>query len=93
MGVAGRVYGRLHWDKDLEGAKIDLDVKENGVATLAGTVPDVRAQGQGPDPDPGHRGRRPRRRSDLTISVRRRRPDPGTVTTTKETQGGNEDQA
>jgi len=44
MGVAGRVYGRLHWDKDLQGAKINLDVKENGVATLTGTVPNAKAK-------------------------------------------------
>ncbi|MDR3632573.1 MAG: BON domain-containing protein [Isosphaeraceae bacterium] len=44
MGVSGRVYGRLHWDKDLQGAKINLDVQENGVATLTGTVPDAKAK-------------------------------------------------
>ncbi len=44
MGVSGRVYARLHWDKALQNAKIDLDVKENGVATLVGTVPDAKAK-------------------------------------------------
>jgi osmotically-inducible protein OsmY len=44
MGVSGRIYGRLHWDKDLQGAKVDLDVTENGVATLTGTVPDAKAK-------------------------------------------------
>ena len=44
MGVSGRVYGRLHWDKDLQGAKINLDVTENGVATMTGTVPSAKAK-------------------------------------------------
>ncbi|HEV3164652.1 MAG TPA: BON domain-containing protein, partial [Isosphaeraceae bacterium] len=34
MGVESRVYGRLHWDKDLNKAKIDLEVRQGGVATL-----------------------------------------------------------
>ena len=46
MGVSGRVYGRLHWDKDLEGANIHLDVQANGVTTLTGTVPDAKAKGK-----------------------------------------------
>jgi osmotically-inducible protein OsmY len=44
MGVSGRVYGRLHWDKDLEGANLHLDVRSDGVVTLTGTVPDTRAK-------------------------------------------------
>lgn len=40
MGVASRVYGRLHWDKALTDAKVDVDVRRDGVATLTGTVSD-----------------------------------------------------
>lgn len=43
MGVAARVYGRLHWDKTLNSC--DLHVKvENGVATLSGAVPGAEAR-------------------------------------------------
>jgi len=44
LGVSGRVYARLHWDKALTSTKIEIDVKENGVATLSGTVPDAKAK-------------------------------------------------
>jgi|SRR6185312_14708987 len=44
MGVSGRIYARLHWDKDLQTAKIEIDVKEGGAATLRGTVPDTKAK-------------------------------------------------
>jgi osmotically-inducible protein OsmY len=43
MGVEARVYGRLHWDKALQGAKIDMKVKD-GVVTLHGTVADAKAK-------------------------------------------------
>jgi osmotically-inducible protein OsmY len=43
MGVASRVYGRLHWDKLLTSSTLDLDVK-NGVATLRGSVPSAKAK-------------------------------------------------
>ena len=39
----GRVYARLHWDKHLQGAKIEITVK-GSVATLNGTVPDAKAK-------------------------------------------------
>jgi len=43
MGVAARVYGRLHWDKALTSS--DLHVKvEGGVATLSGSVPTAEAK-------------------------------------------------
>src|SRR4051812_44155069 len=29
MGVEGRIYGRLHWDKALHGSKIDLSVDKD----------------------------------------------------------------
>jgi hyperosmotically inducible periplasmic protein len=44
MGVEGRVYGRLHWDKALQGAKIDLHARKEGVIVLSGTVADARAK-------------------------------------------------
>jgi osmotically-inducible protein OsmY len=44
MGVAGRVYGRLHWDKALADAKVEVEVRKDGVAVLTGTVPDTRAK-------------------------------------------------
>jgi len=44
MGVAARVYGRLHWDKALNNYKIDVDVKQDGVATITGTVGDAAAR-------------------------------------------------
>ena len=43
MGVASRVYGRLHWDKQLTSSTLDIDVKE-GVATLRGSVPTAKAK-------------------------------------------------
>jgi len=44
MGVAARVYARLHWDKALSEATIWVDVDERGVAVLRGTVPSGKAQ-------------------------------------------------
>jgi osmotically-inducible protein OsmY len=38
MGVQGRVYGRLHWDKALEGASVDVSVRDGQVVVLSGTV-------------------------------------------------------
>jgi osmotically-inducible protein OsmY len=44
MGVAARVYGRLHWDKALHNCKT-LNVKvDEGVATLTGSVPNAEAK-------------------------------------------------
>jgi hypothetical protein len=43
LGEHGRVYARLHWDKLLQGARIEITVK-GSVATLAGTVPDAKAK-------------------------------------------------
>ncbi len=36
MGVAARVYGRLHWDKALQSSTLNVKVEE-GVATLTGS--------------------------------------------------------
>ncbi|WP_422929432.1 BON domain-containing protein [Singulisphaera sp. PoT] len=49
MGVAGRIYGRIHWDKALADAKIDVDVTKNGVATLTGTVADAKLKAKAAD--------------------------------------------
>lgn len=38
MGVQGRVYGRLHWDKALEGATLDISVRDSNVVVLSGKV-------------------------------------------------------
>src|SRR5690606_2172240 len=37
MGIAGRVYGRIHWDKHLASAEFDIDAKDEGVIILRGT--------------------------------------------------------
>ncbi len=44
MGVEGRIYGRLHWDKSLKNATIELSVTGAGVATLEGTVASEKAK-------------------------------------------------
>jgi len=44
MGVQGRVYGRLHWDKALEGANLDVSVRDGQVVVLSGTVKDAAAK-------------------------------------------------
>ena len=44
MGVESRVYGRIHWDKALNDATIELTSTEDGVITLNGTVADAKAK-------------------------------------------------
>jgi hyperosmotically inducible periplasmic protein len=44
MGVEGRVYGRLHWDKALNDARVEVEVREGGMAVLSGTVHDAAAR-------------------------------------------------
>lgn len=44
MGVEARVYSRIHWEKNLTGARIDLAAPSEGVIALNGTVPDERAR-------------------------------------------------
>lgn len=44
MGVEARVYGRLHWDKDLHTTKFEFEGTEDGVITLKGTVPTAKAR-------------------------------------------------
>ena len=43
MGVQGRVYGRLHWDKAIADAPIDISVQNENNVTLSGSVPDEAA--------------------------------------------------
>ncbi len=44
MGVKGRVYSRLRWDKHLAESEFDLDVEEGGVVVLRGRVPSTMAK-------------------------------------------------
>jgi len=44
MGVESRVYGRLHWDKALNDALVDLTASPDGVITLDGTVANAKAK-------------------------------------------------
>lgn len=44
MGVSGRVYARLHWDKALQSATLDIEVRGDGIVTLKGSVADDEAK-------------------------------------------------
>ena len=44
MGVQARVYARLHWDKALQGATINIDVPKVGTILLRGSVPNASAR-------------------------------------------------
>lgn len=44
MGVQSRVYGRLHWDKDLEGASLEITVRDNQAVVLSGKVANAAAK-------------------------------------------------
>jgi hypothetical protein len=44
MGTHNRVYARLHWDKALAGAKVEVHMPKAGVVLLRGTVPDAEAK-------------------------------------------------
>ncbi len=44
MEVESRVYSRLHWDKMLSASTIELEVKNDGVATVRGMVPNNAAK-------------------------------------------------
>jgi osmotically-inducible protein OsmY len=44
MTIESRVYGRIHWDRALNDANIDLTTTEDGVITLDGTVADAKAK-------------------------------------------------
>jgi len=49
MGIESRVYGRLHWDKALNQAVMDLEVDDAGVVTLRGAVADAAAKARAAD--------------------------------------------
>lgn len=38
MGIQGRVYSRLRWDKQIDTSEIDIDSDEAGVVVLRGNV-------------------------------------------------------
>src|SRR4051812_7620318 len=42
--VISRVYSRLHWDKTLVGATLELEVQDGGTTFLRGAVPDAAAK-------------------------------------------------
>lgn len=44
MGVASRVYCRLHWDAALHTSRIEVHQVRRGAVLLRGTVPDVAAR-------------------------------------------------
>jgi hypothetical protein len=44
MGVQPRVYARLHWDKSLNTARMEVHMLRDGVVLLRGTVPDAAAR-------------------------------------------------
>ena len=44
LNVEARVYGRLHWDKSLEGATLDISMAKDGTVTLTGVVADLAAK-------------------------------------------------
>lgn len=46
LGVEGRVYARLRWDKGLQGASISVEVEREGRTTLTGTAPSEAAKGK-----------------------------------------------
>src|SRR5690349_8923010 len=39
MGVQARVYARLHWDKTIQPASIDIAVTDSSTVVLKGSVP------------------------------------------------------
>jgi hyperosmotically inducible periplasmic protein len=39
LSVQGRVYARLHWDKAIGSAPIEIRVQDENVVTLSGSVP------------------------------------------------------
>lgn len=44
LGVEGRVYGRLHWDKELTEAVLDIRVLDDHGVVLRGSVPNQSAK-------------------------------------------------
>lgn len=44
LGVRGRVYARVHWDKTLTSEPIRIEVEDTDVVVLTGRVPDESAR-------------------------------------------------
>ncbi len=44
MGIEARIYGRIHWDKDLNASLIELEVRNASEAVLRGVVPSAAAK-------------------------------------------------
>ena len=44
LGIEGRVYSRLRWDKEVATSTIDLDATDGGVVTLRGQVRNAAAK-------------------------------------------------
>lgn len=44
MGVQGRVYSRLRWDKQIATSQIDIEVQDQDVVVLRGEVADAAAK-------------------------------------------------
>ena len=44
MEVVSRVYSRLHWDKALTTASVEIEVQVGGIAVLTGAVPSEEAK-------------------------------------------------
>jgi hyperosmotically inducible protein len=44
MGLEARIYGRLHWDRALNAARLEVEVRQGGAATLRGVVADEAAR-------------------------------------------------
>jgi osmotically-inducible protein OsmY len=44
MGIQPRVYARIHWDKTLTDARIEVHMLRDGVVLLRGVVPDAAAK-------------------------------------------------
>jgi hypothetical protein len=44
MGIEARVYSRLHWDKDLANASLNVNSPSPGVIILSGTLSDAAAK-------------------------------------------------
>ena len=44
LGVQGRVFSRLRWDKELQRSQIDIDVQNREVVVLRGTVSSATAK-------------------------------------------------
>jgi hypothetical protein len=41
MGLPSRVYSRVHWDRALNGSRIEVHVMRSGAVLLRGNVPDL----------------------------------------------------